>query len=96
MKKFVFISVGFVTPTPEIQQAWANWFQSLEGKIIDSGSPLGAGREVTRNGTKELPLGLDSITSYMIIKAESLDEAEQVAKTCPMITSMRIYEAMSM
>ncbi|MEK7326841.1 MAG: hypothetical protein AAB217_16480 [Chloroflexota bacterium] len=96
MKKFVFISVGFEMPTPEIQKAWADWFASIEGKMVDSGSPLGAGREVTKNGTKELPRGLDSITGYTIINAESLDEAEKIAKTCPIITSMRVYEAMSM
>ena len=31
-----------------------------------------------------------------IINAENMDEAEQIARTCPIITSMRIYEAMSM
>lgn len=96
MKKFVFMSVGFETPTPEIQKAWADWFASVGDKIVDSGSPLGAGREVTKTGTKELPVGLDSITGYTIINAESLDEAEKIAKTCPIITSMRVYEARSM
>jgi hypothetical protein len=96
MKKFVFMSVGFETPTPEIQKAWADWFASIGDKIVDSGSPLGAGREVTKTGTKELPVGLDSITGYTIINAESLDEAEKIAKTCPIITSMRVYEARSM
>jgi hypothetical protein len=96
MKKFVLMSVGFETPTPQIQEAWGRWFASIADKIVDSGSPLGQGREVTKNGTKELPRGLDSITGYTIIKAESLDEAEQIAKTCPIITSMRVYEAMSM
>jgi hypothetical protein len=96
MKKFVLMSVGFETPTPEIQEAWGKWFASIGDKIVDSGSPLGAGREVTKNGTKELPLGVNSITGYTIINAESIDEAEQIAKTCPIITGMRIYEAMSM
>ena len=96
MKKFVLMSVGFETPTPEIQEAWGKWFALIASKIVDSGSPLGAGREVTKTGTKELPRGLDSITGYTIINAESMDEAEQIASTCPIITSMRIYEAMSM
>jgi hypothetical protein len=96
MKKFVLMHVGFETPTPEIQEAWGKWFASIGSRIVDSGSPLGAGREVTKNGTRELPLGADSITGYTIINAENLDDAEQVAKTCPIITSMRIYEARSM
>jgi len=96
MKKFVLMSVGFETPTPEIQEAWMKWFASISDKIVDSGSPLGAGREVTKNGTKELPHGLEAVTGYTVINAESMDEAEQIVKTCPIITAMRIYEAMSM
>ena len=96
MKKFVFVYIGFETPTPEIGEAWGKWFASIGDKMVDSGNPFGAGREITRDGTKELPLGLDSITGYSIINAENMDEAEQIAKTNPMITSIRVYEASSM
>ena len=95
MKKFMIISVGFETPTPEIMEAWGKWFESIADKM-EGGSPLGAGREITRAGTKELPMGLDSITGYTIINAESLDEAEKIAKASPIITSMKVYEVMSM
>jgi YCII-related domain len=96
MKKFVFITFGFETPTPEIQQAWGKWFASIGDKMVDSGSPLGSGREISLTGTKELPLGKESLTGYCIINAENLDEAEKIAKGCPIITSIRVYEAMSM
>ena len=96
MKKFVFLAIGFQTPTPEIIDAWGKWFESIGDKIVDSGSPLGAAREITRDGSKELPLGVDSITGYTIINAENIDEAEEIAKTCPIITGIRVYEAMSM
>ncbi len=96
MEKFVFIHVGFETPTKEIEQAWGNWFASIGDKIVDSGSPLGPGREITRTGTNELPLGTESLTGYTIINAENMDEAEKIAQTCPIITSMRVYPAMSM
>lgn len=96
MKKFVFLAIGFQTPTPEIIDAWGKWFESIGDKIVDSGNPLGAAREITRDGSKELPLGVDSITGYLIINAENIDEAEEIAKTCPIITGIRVYEAMSM
>lgn len=96
MKKFVLISYGFETPTPEIQQAWGKWFASIGDKMVDGGSPLGRGREISRAGTKELPLGLESLTGYCIINADSLDDAEEIARGCPIITSIRVYEAMSM
>jgi hypothetical protein len=96
MKKFVIFHYGFEMPTPEIMEAWGKWFESIGDKIVDPGSPLGPGREISRSGTKDLPMGTDSLTGYTVINAESLDEAEKIAKGCPMIASVRVYEAMSM
>ncbi|MBT3313388.1 MAG: hypothetical protein HN390_02125 [Anaerolineae bacterium] len=96
MKKFVLLPIGFEPLTPEIMAAWEKWFKSIADKTVDGGNPLGPGREITRDGTKELPLGSDSIAGYTIINAESLDEAEEIAKTSPMITGIRVYEAISM
>lgn len=96
MKKFVIFHYGFEMPTPEIMEAWGKWFESIGDKIVDPGSPLGSGREISRSGTKDLPMGMDSLTGYTVINAESLDEAEKIAKGCPMIASVRVYEAMSM
>jgi hypothetical protein len=96
MKKFVMFHFGFENPTPEIMGAWSKWFESIGEKIVDPGSPLGPGKEISRSGTKDLPLGLESLTGYTVIRAESMDEAEKIAKTCPIITSIRVYEAMSM
>ena len=96
MKKFVIFHYGFETPTPQIMDEWNKWFSSIDDKIVDPGSPLGPGREISRSGTKDLPLGSDSLTGYTVINADSLDAAEQIAKGCPMIASVRVYEAMSM
>jgi hypothetical protein len=96
MKKFVIFHYGFETPTPEIMEQWSKWFASLGDKMVDPGSPLGPGREISSSGTKELPVGKESLTGYTVITAKSLDEAEKIAKGCPMITSVKVYEAMSM
>ncbi len=96
MKKFVFLHYGFETPTQEIMDAWGKWFASIGDKMVDPGSPLGSGREISRTGTKDLPMGMESLTGYTVINADSIDEAEKIAKGCPMITSVRVYEAMSM
>ena len=96
MKKFVFLYYGFEPPTQEIKDAWSNWFASIGDKLVDSGNPFGSGREITHNGTKKLSMDNGAITGYSIINAESIDEAEEIAKGCPIITSVRVYEAMSM
>lgn len=96
MKKFMFLSIGFEPPTPEIAAAWQAWFASLSGRLVDGGNPFGRGREITHSGTADLPLGPEAITGYCIINAKDLDEATQIAETCPIITAIRIYQADSM
>lgn len=96
MNKYVFLHYGFVQPTPEIGQAWGAWFTSIEDHVVDHGLPFRFGREITDEGTTDLPLGTDSITGYTIINAENLDEATAIAATCPSITGIRVYEAVPM
>jgi hypothetical protein len=96
MKKFVLFHYGFETPTQEIMGAWNKWFASIRDKTVDPGSPLGPGKEISHFGTKELPMGLESLTGYTVINAENIEEAEKIARSCPMITSIKIYEALSM
>ncbi len=57
---------------------------------------LGHGKEVTKNGTKDLPMDLDAVTGYMVFKANNMAEVEKIAKSCPMITSVKVYEVMSL
>ncbi len=95
MKKFVLLSYGFEKPTPEIMKAWGTWFESIADRTVDSGHFSGA-REISASGTKDLPMGMESITGYTIIEAESLDEAEKIARGNPYIASIRVYEVREM
>jgi len=45
-----------------------------------------------REGSCDLPFGSDSMTGYSIIRAESLEEAEEIARKNPFISSIRIHE----
>jgi hypothetical protein len=94
VKKFVFLTYGFEKPTPEIMAAWGKWFDEIKDNIVDQGG-LSGGREISDAGTRDLPLGLDSITGFMIIRADSLDDAMAMAQGNPYITSIRVYEMMS-
>jgi len=96
MKKFALVQYGYREPTPDIMDAWMKWFASIGDKTVENVGPLGSGREISKTGTKDLPLGLDSLTGITVIHAESLADAEKIAKSCPMITSIRVYEVMSM
>jgi hypothetical protein len=94
MKKLLYLTYGFRTPTPEIMKAWSEWFASIKASVVDMAG-LGPGLEISEIGTKLLQPGLDSITGYMIVTAESLDAAEKMAQGNPYITSIRVYELMS-
>ena len=56
---------------------------------------FGSGREISKGGTKDLPLGPDSITGFTIVNAANLDEAEKMAQGNPFISSIRVYEVRS-
>ncbi len=91
MKKFMFLHFGFEKPTPEIMGAWKAWFASIADKQIEQGGFTG-GREISKNGIRDLPWNRESITGYNIIEAEDLDAAEKLAQGNPFIASVRIYE----
>ena len=94
MKKYVLLHYGFEKPTPEIMAAWGKWFEATKHHAIDMGG-FGQAREISRSGTRELPLGPDSITGFTIVNAESLEAAEKMAQGNPYIASIRIYEVRS-
>ena len=96
VKKFVLLSVGYETPNKEIMDAWMKWFGSIKDHIVDGGSPFGPEMEVTSAGVKQLPHDRGAIAGYTIINAKNMEEAVKIAKSCPIITSMRVYEAMTM
>jgi hypothetical protein len=94
MKRFMLLMFGFEKPTQEIMKAWGAWFESIADKILDQGGFHGSALEISSTGTKDLPMGMDSITGYVIIEAESTAEAEKVAGGNPYIASIRVYEIM--
>ena len=94
MRKFLFLHYGFEEPTQEIMAAWHKWLESTKDNTIDSFGFSG-GREISKAGTKELPLGPESITGISIVNADSLDEAERMARSNPYISSIRVYEVRS-
>jgi hypothetical protein len=96
MKKFMYLYVGPWLFEPEIMKGWQDWFAAVGPHLVDSGNPFAGGREVTKAGSSELAVGPGAITGYSIINAENLDEAEKLLEGCPIIESVRIYEAASM
>ena len=91
MKKFMFLHFGFEKPNPEIMNAWKAWFESISEQQVEQGG-FSRGREISHNGTRDLPWDKEAITGYNIIEAENLEAAEKLARNNPFIASIRIYE----
>jgi hypothetical protein len=96
MKKFMILYVGMWEYTPEVMDGWKKWFEVLGNRVVDSGNPFGPGKEVSKTGKTELPQDMNAIVGYTIINAENMNEVEKLLEKCPIITSVRVYEAMPM
>lgn len=92
MKKFMVLHYGFEKPTEKIMEAWGKWFESIADRMVDNGGHFMRGKEISKTGTKDLPMSKDSITGYNVIRAESFEEAEKIAQRNPFIASIRVYE----
>lgn len=95
VKRFMLLHYGFQKPTPEIMAAWKTWAAALGERTVEHGGFHGGAREITRQGTNDIPRGMESITGYSIITADSLDHAERIARDNPFIASIRVYEIMA-
>jgi len=85
--------MGIEKPTSEIMEARGQWFESIKDNTIENIGFRG-GKEISRDGVADLGWDMDSITGLSIIKAESLEEAQEMATSNPFIASNRVYEVM--
>lgn len=94
MKRFMLMHVGFQKPTPEVMAAWGKWFELVAPHTIEN-IGLRNGREVSRSGSTDLAMGMDSITGCTIVSAESIEDAQRLAASNPFVSSIRVYEMMT-
>lgn len=69
MKNFLIVSYRFKPPTPEIMEVWGKWWSEIQDSIVDSGAPLGEGRQITHDGVNTLAPQSGAASGYMIVKA---------------------------
>jgi hypothetical protein len=91
MSKFVLVHIGFEQPTPEVMEAWGDWFDSIEDVTVENVG-LGPALEVSAEGVRELPFDRSAVTGYSVIEVESQEAAVEIAQRCPFITGVGVYE----
>lgn len=64
--------------------AWGGWFGTLGPAIVDAGNPFGPSAAVASDGS--VSDGASSaLTGYTVLTANSIGEASELAKGCPVL-----------
>ena len=89
MANFLLLYTGGSMPEGEAAQkqvmdAWGQWFGKLGDAVVDGGNPTTPqSKTIASDGTvTDSPA---TVSGYSIIKANSLDDATEKAKGCPVL-----------
>jgi len=106
MTKYLFVYHAPMTPAdatppdPEqmqaVMQAWNDWGAKVGDRLVDFGTPLDHGVQVTPDGTSP---STREVAGYSLIEADSMDEALGFAKDHPHLDmpggcTIEIHEAL--
>ena len=100
MSDYVLLYQGGSMPEGEeaqkaVMDAWDGWFSSIGGALKDGGNPFsGAAKSIASDGAVS-DGGGGSASGYTILTADSLDEAVNLAKGCPVLqggANITVYE----
>jgi len=98
MGQYVFVYMGGDPPPGDeeaqraVMEAWTSWLGGLGGAVVDMGAPFGASAAVNAGSTS-------GATGYSIVTADSLDDALEKARGCPIFEAggdVEVYETASM
>ena len=67
-----------------VMDAWTAWFGKLGPALKDAGNPTSQGKTINPDGSVS-GSGQAAASGYSIISADSLDEAVELAKGCPVL-----------
>lgn len=70
-----------------VMKAWASWLTDLGTSVVDGGNPIGPNFTVESDGTISTDGGSNPVVGYGIFKAESSDEAAEIARKCPILAT---------
>jgi len=75
-------------------EKWGGWFAQLGASVADGGNPFGPSTAIGSDGSTVAASA--ALTGYSILTAESLADAADLAKGCPVLDNggtVEVYEA---
>jgi hypothetical protein len=89
MNKFLFLLSGGSMPESEaeiaaVMQRWGAWYTNLGSALVDPGNPIApTPMTVSTNGSVRNGSSVGMPSGYVIIQADSMAVAVQMAQSCP-------------
>jgi hypothetical protein len=76
---------------------WKQWVNGLGDAAVNPGTPLGMSRIVSAGAVSDAP-SATRLTGFSIVKADSLEAALEMARSCPFleIGTLEVAEVMEM
>lgn len=93
MAKYLLLYRGGGMPETEadmaaVLNAWTNWYAGMGNSVVDPGNPtMPMAKMISPDRQVSDHPGDGMVSGYTIIEAPSLDEATNMAKTCPVLES---------
>jgi len=88
---------GVATTEADRQKAmerWGGWFAQLGAAVTEGGNPFGSSTAIASDGSTVAASA--ALTGYSILAADSLSDAADLAKGCPVLEqggTVEVYEA---
>ena len=99
MRKYVYVYYAGQDTDAGENEAWGQWFGKLGDKLVDGGNPFSNGGQAVYQGGV-MAVQDKPVTGYSIVTADSMDDAIELAKGCPLVASkdgvVCVYEALPM
>jgi hypothetical protein len=74
---------------------WRAWMGELGEAMVNPGTPMNAGKTLSADGVADTARG-EPLTGFSIVKADSLDAAVALARSCPHLAHGTIDVAQAM
>ncbi len=68
-----------------VMERWVAWYTSLGAAVVDPGNPIGGAMTVAPDGSVSAGGGVNPVSGYTLIEAESMDAAVAAAQRNPLL-----------
>ena len=103
MANYLLVYTGGGMPATDAERKkvlddWSAWFGKLGPAVVDPGNPISQSKSISSDGSVHDGAVGTPASGYSILKADSLNQAVDLAKSCPVLKSgakLTVYETFS-